>query len=80
MTSTENLIVANVLRPGTTTISLAAIEPHVMNLIDFLRNAGANISIRYDHTVIIEGVNQLRNHVECDIISDYIQSGTYMIM
>jgi len=39
VTVTENLLVANVLRKGTTTIRLAAIEPHVMNLVDFLRSA-----------------------------------------
>jgi UDP-N-acetylglucosamine 1-carboxyvinyltransferase len=39
VSGTENLLVANVLRKGTTTIELAAIEPHVMNLIDFLRAA-----------------------------------------
>jgi UDP-N-acetylglucosamine enolpyruvyl transferase len=30
---------ANVFRKGKTIIKLSAIEPHVMNLIDFLRKA-----------------------------------------
>jgi UDP-N-acetylglucosamine enolpyruvyl transferase len=47
-------LVANVLRSGKTTIRLAAIEPHVMNLVSFLRQGGANIAIKYDHTIIIE--------------------------
>lgn len=80
VTPTENLIVANVLRKGTTTIRLWAIEPHVMNVIDFLRKAWANISIRYDHSIIINGVKELKTDFECDVISDYIQSGTYMII
>jgi len=80
VTPTENLIVANVLRKGETKIMLAAIEPHVMNLITFLRTAWANISIRYDNTIIIQGVEALKTDIECDIISDYIQSGTYMVM
>jgi UDP-N-acetylglucosamine enolpyruvyl transferase len=31
-----------------------------MNLIDFLRKVGAKISIRYDHTIIVEGVDELK--------------------
>lgn len=80
VTVTENLLVANVVRKWKTTIALAAIEPHVMNLVDFLRAAGANISIRYDHTIIIEWVEELKTDFEFDVISDYIQSGSYMVM
>ena len=80
VTPTENLIVANVLRNWETKIMLAAIEPHVMNLITFLRTAWADISIRYDNTIIIQGVEELKTNIECDIVSDYIQSGTYMIL
>lgn len=77
---TENLLVANVLRKGTTTIELAAIEPHVMNLIDFLRAAGANIKMRYNHTIIVEGVDSLQDNFEFNVVADYIQSGTYMVL
>lgn len=80
VTSTENLIVANVLRPWTTTIELAAIEPHVMNLIDFLRIAWADIKIRYNHTIIISWVKELKKEVEASVISDYIESGTFMVL
>lgn len=80
VTPTENLIVANVLRPGQTSIMLWAIEPHVMNLIDFLRAAGADISIRYDNTIIVQWVSTLKTDIDFEVISDYIQSGTYMIM
>lgn len=80
VTPTENLIVANVLRKGKTIIKNAAIEPHVMNLVDFLRTAGAHIQIRYDHTIIIEGQTSLKKEIEFEVISDYIQSGTYMIL
>lgn len=80
VTSTENLIVANVLRPGITTIQLSAIEPHVMNLIGFLRAAWAKIKIRYNHIIIIEGVEMLENTIEYDVVSDYIESGTFMVI
>jgi UDP-N-acetylglucosamine 1-carboxyvinyltransferase len=39
VTATENMIIANAFRSGKTTIKLAAIEPHVLNLIDYLKNA-----------------------------------------
>ena len=80
VTSTENLIVANVLRSWITTIFLSAIEPHVMNLIGFLREAGAIIKIRYEHTIIIEWVKNLKTDIEFHVISDYIESGTFMIL
>jgi len=80
VSSTENLIVANVLRKWVTTIELAGIEPHVMNLVDFLRAAGADIKIRYNHTIIVTWVKELRDDFEFNIISDYIQSWTYMVL
>ncbi len=80
VTVTENLLVANVLRKGITKIKLSAIEPHVINLIDFLKKAWADISMKYDHTIIIKWVEDLKWDFEFEIISDYIQSGSYMVI
>lgn len=80
VTATENILVANTLREGTTTIKMAAIEPHVMNLVDFLRKAWADISLRYNHTIIVKGVEKLTDNFEFDIVSDYIESGTFMVI
>ena len=80
VTSTENLIVANVLRQWETIIKNSAIEPHVMNLIDFLRKAWADIKIRYDHTIIIKWVDNLVDNFEFEIVYDYIESGTFIII
>ncbi len=80
VSSTENLIVANVLRIWKTIIKASAIEPHVMNLVTFLRKAGANIKIRYNHEIIIEWVSNLNDNFEFEIVGDYIESGTYMII
>ncbi len=80
VTSTENLIVANVLREWTTTIMQSATEPHVMNLIDFLRKAWADIKVRYDHEIIITWVKKLIWDFQHEIVSDYIESGTFMII
>ncbi|MDR2639792.1 MAG: hypothetical protein LBC61_00150 [Candidatus Peribacteria bacterium] len=46
-------MVANVLRQGKTIIKTAAIEPHVMNLIAFLKKAGADIKVKFNHEIII---------------------------
>jgi len=80
VTATENIIIANVSRKWETIIKLAAIEPHVMNLIDFLRKAWADIKIRYDHTIIVSGVDNLNDDIEFSIISDYLESGTFLII
>ncbi len=80
VSSTENLIVANVLRKWQTIIKSAAIEPHVMNLISFLRTAWADIKMRYNHEIIITWVEKLSSDFEFDIVSDYIEAGTYMVI
>lgn len=80
VTATANLIMGAVYRKGTTKIELAAFEPHIFNLIDFLRHAGVNIDIRYDHTIIIHGGTSLKTELEFEVISDYLQSGTFAII
>ncbi|MCK9271987.1 UDP-N-acetylglucosamine 1-carboxyvinyltransferase [Candidatus Gracilibacteria bacterium] len=79
VTATENLITANVLRSGKTTLALAAIEPHVIDLVNFLKKAGADIEVGFDHTIIINGVKNLSKEVEYSVVSDYIESGTFII-
>lgn len=80
VTATESLLIANAWRDGTTTIKMAAIEPHVMNLIDFLRSAGANIQIGYDHTITVHGNTSIPPHISGTVIHDYIESGTFVIL
>lgn len=80
VTATENLIAANVLRPGHTRIHMAAIEPHVVNLVDFLRGQGADIIMNYDHTIDIVGVEKLTSVAEFSIVHDYIEAGTFVIL
>ncbi len=80
VTATANLIMWAATRNGTTTIQLAAFEPHIFNLIDFLRLAGVDIDIRYDHTIIIHGTRDLKTGLQQEVISDYLQSGTFAII
>lgn len=60
VTATENAIMAAVLAPGLTRIRVAATEPHVVDLCNFLNHLGAKISGIGSNNLDIEGVNSLR--------------------
>lgn len=79
VTATENIIMAAVLAEGTTTINLAACEPHVQDLCIFLNKTGAKISGIGTHQVIIEGVKELKGS-EHKIIPDQIEIGTFIVL
>jgi UDP-N-acetylglucosamine 1-carboxyvinyltransferase len=81
VTATENILMMAAFRRGKTTIELAAIEPHVMNLIDFLRSIWVDVSIDYKHTIRVHGVEGVnRENAEATVIADYIESGTFVIL
>jgi len=79
VTATENLIMAATLAKGTTTIKIAAIEPHVQDLARFLIKMGAKIKGLGIHTIQIEGVKKLRG-ARHKIIPDPIEAGTFAIV
>lgn len=54
-----------------------ATEPHVKNLIAFLNNAGANITLWVDHNITIKPSKLWIKNYEFSIIWDYIEVGTY---
>lgn len=78
VTATENIIMAATLAKGTTTITNAAKEPEVVDLINFLIKMGAKISGANTDTIQITGVKELSGaqHTVC---SDRIEVGTYLI-
>lgn len=80
VTATANLIMWAATREASTTIQLAAFEPHIFNLIDLLRNAGINIDVKYDHTIIVHGTKSIKSEIKHEVISDYLQSGTFAII
>jgi UDP-N-acetylglucosamine 1-carboxyvinyltransferase len=60
------------------TIYQVATEPHVKNLISFLNNVGANITLGIDHTITIQPIKQIEiKNADFTIVSDYIEAGTY---
>ncbi len=75
--ATENIILAAVCADGTTTITNAAREPEVVDLCDFLCEAGAEIYGAGEGTVVIEGVKSL-GAASHTIIPDRIVAATLM--
>jgi UDP-N-acetylglucosamine 1-carboxyvinyltransferase len=79
VTGTENILMAAVLAKGTTHIKNAAREPEIGNLIDMLTAMGARIKGRGTDRLEVEGVKKLRPAKQVTIISDRIETGTYLI-
>jgi len=76
--ATANTIMAAVLARGQTLIENAACEPEVQDLADFLVKMGAKIKGQGTPRIEITGVKKLGG-AEHSIISDRIETGTYMI-
>ena len=63
------------------TIYQVATEPHVKNLVDFLNNAGAHITRGMDHTLVIQPTPEIQIQNDTfEIVSDYIEAGTYFVI
>ncbi len=55
-----------------------AIEPEILDLINFLNKAGARIKFLSKRSILIEGVSKLKS-TEYKIMPDRIETGTYLI-
>lgn len=78
VTATENAIMATVLSAGTTHIHVAAAEPEIVDLANYLNKMGAKISGAGTHDIIIEGVDKLEG-TEYSVMPDRIEAGTYLL-
>ncbi len=76
--ATESIIIAAVLAKGVTKISNAAMEPEIIDLINFLNKCGADIEFNSKRKIIIKGVKFLYP-VRHRIIPDRIEAATYAI-
>ncbi|MCG3126616.1 MAG: UDP-N-acetylglucosamine 1-carboxyvinyltransferase [Phycisphaerae bacterium] len=74
---TANAMMAAVLAQGVTVIEMAACEPEVVDLANFLSACGANITGQGSPRLVIEGVKSLKG-CEHRIIGDRIEAGTLM--
>lgn len=75
---TANVMSAATLAKGTTVIECAACEPEIVDLADYLNEAGAKITGAGGPRITIEGVNELKG-VKHRVISDRIEAGTFMV-
>lgn len=76
--ATENIITAAVLAEGETIIENCAMEPEIVDLVNFLRKMGAKISGAGTSTIKIKGVEKLTG-CSHQIIPDRIEAGTFMV-
>ena len=76
--ATENALLAAFKAKGKTILKNCAIEPEIIDLIKFLKNLGADISIKGRKISISESKTE-SSKVTHQVIFDRIELGTYMI-
>ena len=76
--ATENAILAAFGADGETVLSNCAIEPEIIDLIQFLKKLGGKIK-RSGRKIIIIGSNNHREKTYHKVIFDRIEAGTYLI-
>ncbi len=76
--ATENIMLTAVLAKGETIVTNAAREPEIVDLQGFLNAMGAKIKGAGTDTIVIEGVNELRD-VEYSCMPDRIVAGTLLV-
>lgn len=77
--ATENIILAATCAEGTTTITNAAMEPEIIDLVEFLNKMGAKITGAGTNEIKIIGVKKLKP-VSYRIMPDRIEAGTFLCM
>ncbi|MCK4342686.1 MAG: UDP-N-acetylglucosamine 1-carboxyvinyltransferase [Phycisphaerae bacterium] len=75
---TANTMMAAVLAEGISVLEMAACEPEIVDLADFLNKCGASISGHGTPRIVIEGIKELHG-CEHAVIPDRIESGTLMV-
>lgn len=78
VTATENLLMLGCAGPFV--VHLAAIEPHVWDLVFFLRKLGLDIRSDNNHTFFIGERTRPREIIEHAIINDPIEAGTLAVL
>ena len=76
--ATENAILAAQGASGKTVISNCAIEPEILDLIQFLKKQGSKIDIS-GRKIFITGKKIKKKKINHKIIFDRIEAGTYLV-
>ena len=75
--ATQNILMAASLASGKSTLKNCAIEPEVIDLINFLNKCGALIKVK-NRTITIRGVEELKLQ-DYKVIPDRIEAGSYIL-
>ncbi len=76
--ATINVMLAACMAEGNTLIENCAMEPHVVDVANFLNTCGANIRGAGTNIIKIQGVKKLHGCIY-SIIPDQIEAGTFMV-
>lgn len=79
VTATENVLMLASLIPQRTIVKIAAMEPHVQDLIEFLKKMGVKIKWMGEHTLQIDGVKKAKG-AKHKMIPDQIETGTFLVL
>ena len=79
VTATENALLLAATLPGTTTIEIAAAEPHVVALAELLTAMGATVTGAGTHTITVEGTEQLGGAAATNI-PDMLEAGLFILL
>lgn len=79
VTATENVMLVAATLPGTTTIRIAAQEPHIVVLGELLEKMGATVKGAGTHTITITGTSALRG-AEHTNIPDMLEAGFFILL
>ena len=76
--ATENAVISSCLAKGKTTIWNPHVRPEVIELINVLNKMGANIEVRGNESIIVEGVEKLRGATH-NVMPDNMEALTYLV-
>lgn len=79
VTATENILLLAASLPGTTTIHIAANEPHVVVLARLLSSMGAKIRGAGTHTITVHGTRRLHD-AKITNTSDMLEAGLFILL
>jgi len=80
VTGTENLVLASILAKSKTTLYNCAVEPEVLDLINFLSSLGAKITKSGDTIKIVPVGSLSRQNKPYYVIPDRIEAGTFLAL
>lgn len=78
VTATENIMMLAANSKGKTKIEIAACEPQIQDLANFLEKMGAKIKGAGTHTIEIQGKRKLRG-AKFSISPDWTEAGTFIL-